>query len=214
MKILALSLLVTFSATACAKERVIVTKRYGPPKTVALNPCLNPSEQFADVVTQTTFENKKARFTSTATVTNVPEGQLTAKHVLLGISSDYQLHPTMDVASRLTQPVNRTQLRKGERITLVGIPAKCDQPSVRLGRVYHQRKDNAFIILFDEGQPPVFEGMSGGAALNDAGEVVGIIITQNYPLDLDRDGKLEHSADIIELASIGLKPLDTTLNDN
>lgn len=178
------------------------------PAFIMVNPCLNPTDKYSTVVSKQIFNDTAGKESSIAiaTVTHVPEGAITAAHAVQGMQSPFKLITEYDLAYTLRKPVIRPAVKKGQTLTLVGFPAGCEKPTIRTGVVYHQRRKHEFILLFAEGTLPAFEGMSGGAVLNAAGDVVAIAITQNYPLDRDRDGVMEHSADIIELN--GVLPVD------
>ena len=63
-----------------------------------------------------------------------------------------------------------------------------------------------WIIVFDAGDDAgisgeaVVGGMSGGIVTDTELNPVGILVTQNSPADLNGDGALENSVDIVGLA--------------
>ena len=101
----------------------------------------------------------------------------------------------------------------GESVYLLGYPGGSDKPTLRQGTVHFHREESGsngyqigtWIIVFeargDAGiiGEAVVGGMSGGIVTDSALNPVGILVTQNSPADLDGDGELEHSVDIVGL---------------
>lgn len=161
---------------------------------------------YADVVSIGTFRNNDVGFTAEATVTHIPEGKLTAAHALLGIRSDYRPHRKLDITAMIERPVDRPNVSYGDNLTLVGYPAGCKRSIALQGTAYVERFPGELVVMLNNEVRPIAQGMSGGAALNAKGEVVGIIVNSNHPLDLDDDGTPDQSADIVLLHYANLKP--------
>jgi len=85
---------------------------------------------------------------------------------------------------------------------------------MRQGTVYLRRSEggslgyqsNTWIVVFESrGEAGIFGeavvgGMSGGIVTDYDLNPVGMLVTQNSPSDLNNDGALEHSVDIVGLA--------------
>ena len=110
-------------------------------------------------------------------------------------------------------------LKEGQHVYILGFPGGSSQPSLRQGYVYLKRRakaDTEYItpavivaiitpseyvndVRFD----PVIGGMSGGVVVSaDTLQAVGILVAQNSPHDINRDGVLDQSADVIELRDV------------
>jgi hypothetical protein len=109
------------------------------------------------------------------------------------------------------------QIRSGEVTFMAGYPAGSDHLSIRRGVLYHRRSTGyqdydtgGWIIKIDGPTTSVGEatyepavgGMSGGLVVNDQYEAIGVMITTNALVDLDGDGDLETSLDMIPLTEM------------
>jgi hypothetical protein len=96
-------------------------------------------------------------------------------------------------------------------VYILGYPAGSKQPTLRQGKVYLRRPSSGsygyelstWVVVFDHAPEiltePVVGGMSGGIVTDVDLNPVGILVTQNSPADIDRDGRPEQSADIVGL---------------
>ena len=102
----------------------------------------------------------------------------------------------------------------GLPVYLLGYPGGSDKPTLRQGTVHFRRVESGsdgyqmgtWIIVFDARDDAgisgeaVVGGMSGGIVTDTELNPVGILVTQNSPADLNGDGALENSVDIVGLA--------------
>lgn len=96
---------------------------------------------------------------------------------------------------------------EGEKVWLVGYPARSFTPIFVPGYVHFKRSEAgqadysnpATIIRIENGAEPVINGMSGGGVFSEDFKPLGIINTQNGRADLDNDGVPDDSADVTEL---------------
>ena len=101
----------------------------------------------------------------------------------------------------------------GMSVYLLGYPGGSDKPTLREGTVHFHRTESGsdgyqtgtWIIVFEPRDDAgiageaVVGGMSGGIVTDTDLNPVGILVTQNSPADLNGDGALEHSVDIVGL---------------
>lgn len=102
----------------------------------------------------------------------------------------------------------------GSSVYVLGYPGGSDKPTLRQGKVHFQREESGsegyqmgtWIIVFEprddagiSGEAVVL-GMSGGIVTDTELNPVGILVTQNSPADLDGDGALDQSVDIVALS--------------
>ena len=101
----------------------------------------------------------------------------------------------------------------GMAVYLLGYPGGSDKPTLRQGKVHFQREESGspgyqtatWIIVFgargDAGisGEAVVGGMSGAIVTDTNLNPIGILVTQNSPADLNGDGSLEQSVDIVSL---------------
>jgi len=104
-------------------------------------------------------------------------------------------------------------LKLGMSVYLLGYPGGSDQPTLRQGRVHFHRTESGslgyqmgtWIVVFDSrgeaglSGEAVVGGMSGAIVTDQDLNPVGILVTQNSPADLDGDGALDQSVDIVSL---------------
>ena len=102
----------------------------------------------------------------------------------------------------------------GTSVYVLGYPGGSDKPSLRQGKVHFHRTESGsdgyqigtWIVAFESRDDAgisgeaVVGGMSGGIVTDTNFKPVGILVTQNSPSDLNGDGALEHSVDIVGLA--------------
>ncbi len=105
-------------------------------------------------------------------------------------------------------------LEVGKPVYLLGYPGGSDKPTLRQGKVHFHRTESGslgyqtgtWIVAFgsrgDAGisGEAVVGGMSGAIVTDMDFNPVGILVTQNSPADLNGDGNLEQSVDIVGLA--------------
>lgn len=108
-------------------------------------------------------------------------------------------------------PIN---LELGMAVYVLGYPGGSDKPTLREGTVHFQRLESGsdgyqigtWIVVFEPrgnagiSGEAVVSGMSGGIVTDADLNPVGILVTQNSPADLNGDGVLEQSVDIVSLA--------------
>lgn len=107
----------------------------------------------------------------------------------------------------------------GQRVRVYGYPRASSHITYREGTVYANRRASGspkylrstWIIQMDEipadgaedvTTENVSTGMSGGACITENGDIIGILVTEGHPLDLDRDGLPENTCDICSLSSV------------
>jgi len=102
----------------------------------------------------------------------------------------------------------------GMQVYLLGYPGGSDKPTLRQGKIHFHREYSGslgyqtptWIIVFEPRDDAgisgeaVVVGMSGGIVTDTAFNPVGILVTSNSPADLNGDGNLEQSVDIVALA--------------
>lgn len=100
-----------------------------------------------------------------------------------------------------------------EAVYVLGYPGGSDAPSLRRGKVHFKREESGsegyqmgtWVIVFEPrgdaglSGEAVVVGMSGGIVTDTDFNPVGILVTQNSPADLDGDGELDQSVDIVGL---------------
>ncbi len=105
-------------------------------------------------------------------------------------------------------------LEIGMEVHLLGYPGGSDKPTLRQGKVHFHREESGsdgyqtgtWIVVFEPRDDagisgePVVVGMSGGIVTDRNFNPVGILVTQNSPADLNGDGALEQSVDIVSLS--------------
>ena len=98
-------------------------------------------------------------------------------------------------------------------VYVLGYPGGSDKPTLREGTVHFQRVESGsagyqtgtWIVVFEPREDAgisgeaVVSGMSGGIVTDYNFNPVGILVTQNSPADLNGDGVLEQSVDIVGL---------------
>ena len=103
---------------------------------------------------------------------------------------------------------SQRDIKVGEKVYLLGYPAGADKPTIRVGNIYLKRTVNqsllyakpTYIALFSsETNEPVVGGMSGGVVTDMDYNAIAVIVAQNSPTDLNNDGVLDNSADIVSL---------------
>lgn len=150
------------------------------------------------------FHYNRAGVTVNGTVTCLPEGAITAAHVVDRVAGSYRRPTRHDMVwLQRRQALGPQQpLAPGDRVTIVGY-AESDRarPQQRTGRVLRAWKPGEWLVTLDEGQSPTRNGMSGGAVVDAEGRVRGIVITRNRKVDLDGDGQREHSSVVVDLAA-------------
>lgn len=101
----------------------------------------------------------------------------------------------------------------GLPVYLLGYPGGSDKPSLRQGMVHFHRAESGsdgyqtgtWIVVFEPREDAgifgeaVTIGMSGSIVTDLELNPVGILVTQNSPADLNGDGTLEQSVDIVGL---------------
>ena len=95
---------------------------------------------------------------------------------------------------------------EGDPVSIIGYPGGSAEPSIRKGQVHFKRSVSGsagyetptWIIVFDTPEP-VIGGMSGGIVLNQDDKAIGVLVVQNSAADLNGDGELQHSADVVSL---------------
>lgn len=101
----------------------------------------------------------------------------------------------------------------GMPVYVLGYPGGSDKPSLRRGKVHFQRTESGsegyqtgtWIVVFEPRDnaglsgEPVVVGMSGGIVTDMDINPIGLLVTQNSPTDLDGDGALDQSVDIVGL---------------
>jgi len=104
----------------------------------------------------------------------------------------------------------------GMKVYLLGYPGGSDKPTLRQGNVHFHREESGsegyrtgtWIVVFgprdDAGisGEAVVVGMSGGIVTDMEFNPVGILVTSNSPADLNGDGQLEQSVDIVGLGDV------------
>ena len=99
-------------------------------------------------------------------------------------------------------------------VYVLGYPGGSDKPTLREGTVHFQRVESGspgyqtgtWIVVFEHREnagisgEAVVSGMSGGIVTDYDFNPVGILVTQNSPADLNGDGELEQSVDIVGLS--------------
>ena len=104
--------------------------------------------------------------------------------------------------------------KMGMDVYLLGYPGGSDKPTLRQGKVHFHRVESGspgyqtgtWIVVFDPrgnagiSSEAVVGGMSGAIVTDTDYNPVGILVTQNSPADLNGDGNLEQSVDIVGLA--------------
>ncbi len=102
----------------------------------------------------------------------------------------------------------------GMAVYLLGYPGGSDKPTLRQGTVHFHRTESGspgyqtgtWIVVFGPREnagisgEAVVGGMSGGIVTDTNYNPIGILVTQNSPADLNGDGALEQSVDIVSLA--------------
>lgn len=102
----------------------------------------------------------------------------------------------------------------GMAVYILGYPGGSDEPTLRQGKVHFHRTESGsegyqtgtWIVVFEPRDDAgisgeaVVVGMSGGIVTDYDFNPVGILVTQNSPADLNGDGALEQSVDIVGLA--------------
>ena len=102
----------------------------------------------------------------------------------------------------------------GMPVYLLGYPGGSDKPTLRQGTVHFHREVSGslgyqigtWIVVFEPRDDAgisgeaVVVGMSGGIVTDHEFNPVGILVTQNSPADLNGDGALEQSVDIVALS--------------
>lgn len=102
----------------------------------------------------------------------------------------------------------------GMPVYVLGYPGGSDKPTLREGVVHFNRTESGspayqmptWIVVFGPREDAgisgeaVTVGMSGGIVTDYNYNPVGILVTQNSPADLNGDGSLEQSVDIVGLA--------------
>lgn len=105
------------------------------------------------------------------------------------------------------------EIKLYENVYILGFPAGSDKTSLRTGKVYLKRQDSSgskyleptWIVVFDANNSevisdPVVGGMSGSVVVNSDHEAIGVLVEQNSPTDLDSDGDLEQSGNVVALS--------------
>ena len=101
----------------------------------------------------------------------------------------------------------------GMPVYVLGYPGGTDTPSLRQGKVHFHREESGspgyqtgtWIVVFEPrgdaglSGEAVVVGMSGGIVTDMDFNPVGILVTQNSPADLNGDGVIEQSVDIVAL---------------
>ena len=91
----------------------------------------------------------------------------------------------------------------GDRVVVVAWPGGgTREPEIRWGRYYMERDVGTSIALLDEGELPVYRGMSGGCVLAEVDgvwRVEGILNYRDSPIDSDNDGEYEQAFDYVPL---------------
>ena len=101
----------------------------------------------------------------------------------------------------------------GMNVYVLGFPGGSDKPTLRQGTVHFHRTESGsegyqtgtWIVVFaprdDAGisGEAVVVGMSGGIVTDTDFNPVGILVTQNSPADLNGNGELDQSVDIVGL---------------
>lgn len=101
----------------------------------------------------------------------------------------------------------------GMAVYVLGYPGGSDKPTLREGTVHFHRTESGsegyqtgtWIVVFEPrgdagiSGEAVVVGMSGGIVTDYNYNPVGILVTQNSPADLNGDGVLEQSVDIVGL---------------
>jgi len=101
----------------------------------------------------------------------------------------------------------------GMPVYLLGYPGGSDKPSLRQGKVHFHRteggsegyQNRTWIVVFEPREDAgifgeaVTIGMSGSIVTDTELNPIGLLVTQNSPADMDGDGLLEQSVDIVSL---------------
>jgi hypothetical protein len=101
----------------------------------------------------------------------------------------------------------------GTSVYVLGYPGGSDKPTLRQGTVHFHRTESGsegyqmgtWIVVFEPREnagisgEAVVVGMSGGIVTDTEFNPVGILVTQNSPADLNGDGDLDQSVDIVGL---------------
>jgi len=104
----------------------------------------------------------------------------------------------------------------GMSVYLLGYPGGSDKPTLRQGKVHFHREISGsegyytatWIVAFDPrgdagiSGETVVVGMSGGIVTDTDFNPVGILVTSNSPADLNGDGTLQQSVDIVGLGDV------------
>ena len=153
------------------------------------------------------FNGRGAR--TDGTITCIPEGRITAAHVVRSTSREH-FRPTGHDMVWLGGPralAPRTPMSPGDRVVLVGYAAGSHRKvERRTGVVERAWKPGEWLVRYDDGQKPAQSGMSGGAVLDEVGQVRGILKTRNRKVDLDGDGDRENSSIVVDLAAWSESP--------
>jgi hypothetical protein len=102
----------------------------------------------------------------------------------------------------------------GTDVYILGYPGGSEKPTLREGKVHFHRVESGspgyqmgtWIVVFKPREDAgisgeaVATGMSGGIVTDANYNPIGILVTQNSPADLDGDGVIEQSVDIVSLA--------------
>ena len=103
--------------------------------------------------------------------------------------------------------------RVGMEVYVLGYPGGSDKPTLRQGKIHFHRTESGsegyrtptWVVMFGSRKEAgisgeaVTIGMSGGIVTDTKLNPVGILVTQNSPADLDGDGALDQSVDIVGL---------------
>ena len=101
----------------------------------------------------------------------------------------------------------------GMAVYVLGYPGGSDEPTLRQGTVHFHRMESGsegyqtgtWIVVFEPREDAgisgeaVVTGMSGGIVTDADLNPVGILVTQNSPADINGDGGLDQSVDIVGL---------------
>jgi len=102
----------------------------------------------------------------------------------------------------------------GMVVYVLGYPGGSEEPTLRQGKVHFHRTESGspgyqtgtWVVVFEPREDAgisgeaVAVGMSGGIVTDSDLNPVGILVTQNSPADINGDGALDQSVDIVALA--------------
>jgi len=102
----------------------------------------------------------------------------------------------------------------GMVVYVLGYPGGSEEPTLRQGKVHFHRTESGspgyqtgtWVVVFEPREDAgisgeaVAVGMSGGIVTDNNLNPVGILVTQNSPADINGDGALDQSVDIVALA--------------